>query len=174
MNPALKPLFARRSVRKYSPEPVAEEAVQDLLEAAMAAPSACGTDPWRFVVIRGRATLDAAAGLLPNGPMLRHAPLAIAVLGDRTRAHRGLESYLLQDCCAAVENLLLAASMLGLGAVWLGVHPNEDRMSGLSELLAIPSELVPVAMIAVGHPAEEPPARTRYRAEHVRSERWNA
>lgn len=172
MNPALKPLFARRSVRKYTSEPVAPEQVRDLLEAAMAAPSACATDPWHFVVIRERTTLDAAAAILPNGPMLRHAPLGILVVGDRGRAHRGVESYMLQDCCAATQNLLIAASLLGLGAVWLGVHPNEERMAGLARLLELPATAVPVAMIVIGHPAECPSPRTRHRDEAVHVERW--
>ena len=161
-------IFSRRSVRAYAPGSIPESGIKDLLEAAMAAPSACATDPWHFVVVRERTVLDAAAALLPNGPMLRHAPLAILVAGDRQRAHRGLESYMLQDCSAAVQNLLLAASMLGLGAVWLGVHPNADRMEGLSRLLSLPETLVPLAMIAVGHPAETPPPRTRYREDAVR------
>jgi nitroreductase len=173
MNPVLHPIFARRSVRKYTAEPVSAEQVRDLLEAAMAAPSACATDPWHFVVVRERAALDAAAGVLPNGQMLRHAPLGILVVGDRQRAHRGVESYMLQDCCAATQNLLLAASMLGLGAVWLGVHPNEDRMADLAKLLTLPATAVPVAMMAIGHPAETPPPRTRYREAAVHAEAWS-
>jgi len=172
MNPLLQPIFARRSVRRYAAGDVAPEMVRDLLEAAMAAPSACATDPWHFVVVRDRATLNAVAEVLPNGKMLRQAPVGIAVVGDRQRAHRGLESYLLQDCCAATQNLLLAASALGLGAVWLGVHPNEDRMAGLAKLFALPPHAVPVAMVALGMPAETPPPRTRFRAEAVHHESW--
>lgn len=172
MNPKLQSLFSRRSVRTFTNAPVAPGLVRDLLEGAMAAPSACGSDPWQFIVVHNRAALDAAAALLPNGPMLRDAPVAVLVVGDRQRAHRGLESYMLQDCCAATQNLLLAASMLGLGAVWLGVHPNEDRMAGLAKLFGLPDTVMPVAMVAVGHPAETPPPRTRYWADAVHSETW--
>src|SRR5664280_1279752 len=120
MNAKLAPLFTRRSVRRYSGEPVSDAEIRDLLEAAMAAPSACAKDPWHFVVVRGRAVLDKLADALPNGPMLRQADAAIVVCGDLARAQRNMESYLIQDCSAAVQNLLLAATSLGLGACWLG------------------------------------------------------
>ena len=116
-------IFGRRSIREYQDAPVSDELVTDLLRAAMAAPSACAKDPWRFVVVRKRATLNLIADALPNGKMLAHAPVGIAVCGDLGAAHAGELSYLLQDCSAAIENLLLAAHALGLGACWLGVHP---------------------------------------------------
>jgi nitroreductase len=172
MNAKLAPLFIRRSVRKYNQEPVTDAEIRDLLEAAMAAPSACAKDPWDFVVVRGRAALDRLAGVLPNGPMLRQADAAIVVCGDPSRAHRNLESYLLQDCSAAVENILLAAATLGVGACWLGVHPNVERMDPIRAQFGIPAAITPVAAIALGRPAEFPPARTRFRAACVHAGTW--
>lgn len=173
MNPALAQLFRRRSVRSFRPDPVAEPAVRDLLEAAMAAPSARATDPWRFVVLRDPAVRAAIAAKLPNGGMLAQAPLGFAVCGELAAACDRQLSYLIQDCSAAVENLLLAASTLGLGACWLGVHPREDRVAHLRSVLALPEGILPIAAIAVGHPAEPPPpARTRFDPAKVRSDRW--
>jgi nitroreductase len=172
MNPKLSFIFSRRSVRKYLAKDIAPDVARDLLEAAMAAPSACCKDPWEFVVIRDKARLQDIAGALPNGRMLNDAPLGIAVCGDLRRAHGGELSYLLQDCSAAIENLLLAAAALGLGACWLGVHPREDRVTHLRRTLKIPDHVLPVAMIALGWPAETPPARSRYSDSAVHPETW--
>ena len=172
MNAKLAPLFTRRSVRQYSGEPVTDAEIRDLLEAAMAAPSACAKDPWHFVVVRGRAVLDKLAEVLPNGPMLRQADAAIIVCGDLARAHRNQESYLIQDCSAAVQNILLAATTLGLGACWLGVHPNEERIGPIRQQFGIPAEITPVAVVALGRPAEFPEPRTRFRADAVHAGKW--
>ena len=134
MNPKLDPIFARRSVRTFGNQPVEDGQIRDLLEAAMAAPSAVAKDPWHFHVIREQTERERLADALPSGQMLRQAPVAIIVVGDLELAHDNLLSYMIQDCSAAIENLLLAASILGLGACWLGVHPREDRVAALREL----------------------------------------
>lgn len=172
MNPLLNFIFARRSVRQYLPRPVAEGVVRDLLEAAMAAPSAVAKDPWEFIVVRAPGTLRSLAEGLPNGQMLAQAALGIAVCGDLERAHDRQLSYLLQDCSAAIENLLLAAHAVGLGACWLGVHPREDRVQHVRSLLAVPAQVLPVSIIALGWPAESPAPRTRFRAAAVHQETW--
>lgn len=172
MNPKLSDFFSRRSVRIYRKQEVADDLVHDLLEAAMAAPSAVAKDPWAFVVIRNREMLAKIAEGLPNGKMLRDAALGIVVCGDLQRAHDRQLSYLLQDCSAAIENLLLAASTLGLGACWLGVHPREERVKHIRSLLNIPDPVLPIAAIAIGWPGESPPPRTRYREDAVHRETW--
>lgn len=172
MNPLLSFIYTRRSVRRYRDEAVPEALVHDLLEAAMAAPSAVAKDPWRFVVVRERAQLAAIAVGLPNGKMLAEAGVGLVVCGDTEAAHDRQLAYLLQDCSAAIENLLLAAAALGLGAVWLGVHPREDRVAHIRRLLGIPDAVLPVAAIAVGWPAEHPSPRTRFDATKVRREHW--
>jgi nitroreductase len=165
-------IFGRRSIRLYSPEAVSDAVIQKLLEAAMAAPSAAGKDPWRFVVVRNRQTLTDIAAALPNGQMLASAALGIAVCGELPVAHDQQLSYLLQDCSAAIENLLLAAHILGLGACWLGVHPREQRMSALKRILSLPPSVIPVACIAIGHPGETKEPRTRFNRDYVHSEQW--
>jgi nitroreductase len=165
-------IFGRRSIRVYAPGEISEAAVQKLLRAAMAAPSAVAKDPWRFIVIRNRQTLTRLAAALPNGPMLATAALGIAVCGELEAAHDQQLSYLLQDCSAAIENLLLGAHILGLGACWLGVHPREQRIKSLKEILSLPASVIPVACIAIGHPGEQKEPRTRYNPDYVRFERW--
>ena len=165
-------IFGRRSIRLYSPEAVSEAEVQKLLEAAMAAPSAAAKDPWRFVVVRNRQTLADIVAALPNGQMLAGAALGIAVCGELPAAHDQQLSYLLQDCSAAIENLLLAAHILGLGACWLGVHPREQRMNALKKILSLPPSVIPVACIAIGHPAEAKEPLTRFNRDYVHSEKW--
>jgi nitroreductase len=169
---ALAFIFGRRSIRLYSSTAVSEAAVQKLLEAAMAAPSAAAKDPWRFVVIRNRQTLSEIAAALPNGQMLAGAALGVAVCGDLQAAHDQQLSYLLQDCSAAIENLLVCAHVLGLGACWVGVHPREQRVNALKQVLSLPASVVPVACIAIGHPAETKEPRTRFNRDYVHFDKW--
>lgn len=164
----IQDILARRSIRKYTAEPVTHAQLKAALEAAMAAPSAMHCDPWRFLVLTRREDLDALAELLPYGKMLHDAPAGLIVCGKLAAAHRKELSYLLQDVSAAIENLLLGLHAQGLGAVWLGIHPNADRIEGVTRRFALPEGVLPVAAIAVGHPAEAPAPRTRYDDAKVR------
>lgn len=172
MNAKLAELFARRSIRKYTSEQIGDDILQDLLEAAMAAPSAVAKDPWHFIIVRDKATLNQMADELPNGQMLRNAPVGILVCGDINKAHGNELSYLLQDCSAAIENLLIAVSILGLGACWLGVHPRAERVSAMRRIFSYPENIIAVSAIALGHIVEPAEARTRYQAEAIHNERW--
>ena len=165
-------IFARRSVRVYAPGEIGQDLVTRLLEAAMAAPSAMTKDPWRFVVVRRRETLERFAACLPGGKMLPAASLAIVVCGDLDVTFERHIGYLVQDCSAATENLLICAQALGLGACWVGVYPAESGMKGVREAVALPSNLVPLAVIALGYPGEHLEPRTRYNPEYVRAEKW--
>ena len=172
MNPALHFIFNRRSIRKYENREIPAEMFNDLLEAAMAAPSAVAKDPWHFLLIRERKTLDKIVKILPNGQMLRQAPAAVIVCGDINKANINKVSYLLQDLSAAAENLLLAATALGLGSCWLGMHPRPDRLDGIRSLFSLPENIIPMCGIALGWPAEKPAPRTRFNPERVHLEKW--
>ena len=160
-------ILARRSIRKYVSTPVDDADVQTLLEAAMAAPSASNLKPWHCVVVTNRERLDALAEAHPHGKMLFQAPLCIAVCGDIT-----ISRFWVQDCSAATENLLLAANALGLGAVWLGVYPREDRVVFVKRILKIPETIIPLNLISIGHPAEVKEPRTQYNELRVHREQW--
>ena len=165
----LEAIHTRRSIRRFAETPVTDEQVEVLLKAAMAAPSAKNEQAWRFVVIRNREILEEIRRQHPYAGMLATAPLAIAVLGDRT--HLTHPDYWVVDCSAASQNLLLAAHELGLGAVWLGVFPREERMNELTRILHLPEHLPPLNLIAVGVPAEQKPQVDRYRPEVVYRDR---
>jgi nitroreductase len=171
-NPQLDFLLGRRSIRVYSPGAVSETTVTNLLEAAMAAPSAMTKDPWRFVVVRDKQTLATLATLHPGAAMLSAATMAIVVCGDLDAAFDRQLSYLLQDCSVASENLLLAAHAQGLGACWVGIHPGEPLIKRVKDLLALPASIIPVAAISLGQPGEHQAPRTRYNAEYIHREKW--
>ncbi len=172
MNSLLNFIFSRRSIRKFTTREVPEALLTDLLEAAMAAPSAVGKDPWHFIVLRSRGSIDQLAVHLPNGAMLHEASAALVICGDLNKAHDQQLSFLLQDLSASIENILLAANALGLGACWLGIHPREERIAAVSQQFRLPQNVIPVAGIALGWPAQEREPRTRYNAECVHWERW--
>ena len=163
-------LLTRRSIRKYTDQPVSTEDIDKILTAAMLAPSARNKQPWHFVVIDDADLLRKVPQIHPNAAMAAHAPCAILVCGNAevsTAAER-----LAQDCAAATENALLAAHALGLGAVWCGIHPMEDRESGMRILLSLPQNIVPFALVVLGHPAEEKEQPERYDARRVHRNGW--
>jgi nitroreductase len=166
----MKTALLRRSIRKYKPGPVADKVVHDLLEAAMAAPSAGDERPWQFIVLRDRAVLDAVPAIHSNAQMITEAPVAIVVCGDLQKEK--YKGFWVQDCAAATENLLLAVTDAGLGAVWCGIYPLDERVQAFRELLKAPAHVVPFAIVPVGHPAEEKPPARRYDPARVHQDRW--
>lgn len=164
-------LKARRSVRQFTAEPLPVATLHLLLEAAMAAPSAAASDPWEFVVVTEPATLDKLrAGLL----FARYeAPAAIVVCANIAIANNTVgRTHWVQDCSAAMENLLIAATGLGLGAVWIGLYPEAHPQAVVRATLNIPDEVIPLGMAYVGYPASTPPPRTRYDARRVYWEQY--
>lgn len=167
---ALQTILSRRSIRLYTPEPVSEAMVDDLLRAAMSAPSAGNQQPWQFVVIRERQKLDSIPVFHPFAEMVKSALVAVLVCGDmRLEKNKG---YWVQDCSAATQNLLLAAHAQGLGAVWVGVYPSEERLEGFRKLLKIPEEIIPFALVPVGYPAESKPPSNRYEPSRIHLDHW--
>ena len=164
------PVLGRRSIRKYTREPVPDESVELLLRAAMSAPSAGNEQPWEFVVIHDRQLLDHIPSVHPYSHMLKEAPLAILVCADLSR--KKYEQYWIQDCAAATENILVEAAALGLGSVWLGVYPMDTRVEGIRRILGLPEHVVPFSLVAIGHPAETKPPADRYDAARVHCDGW--
>jgi nitroreductase len=161
-------ILARRSIRKYTMEPVNKNDIRAMLEAAMAAPSASNLKPWHFIVVTNRQKLDKLAQIHPHGKMLAEAPLCITVCGDTTIS----PSFWTQDCSIASENLLLAATALGLGSVWLGVYPREERAKAIRKELNLPENITPLNLISIGHPAETKEPRTQYEEQRVHHNKW--
>jgi nitroreductase len=163
-------ILGRRSVRRFERRPVEDALIGSLLEAAMAAPSAGDQRPWHFVVVTSADTLAALSRSHPYARPLAGAPLAVVVCGDETVAK--WPRFWPQDCAAATENLLLAAHELGLGAVWIGVYPLEERVAAVRVELGVPEGVVPFAMVALGHPATQKMPAERYDAARIHRERW--
>lgn len=173
MKKELDYIWRRRSVRSFTDEPLSSEHFIELLEAAMSAPSARNCDPWEFIVVRDKNTLAQMASLLPNGPFLNHCGGAIIVCGNIKKAYIESLSYMLQDCSAALENILLAAPGLGLGGCWLGLHPREERIAAIRELFTIPEHIIPVGACALGFPATQVSPRNRFDAAKLHGEVWD-
>lgn len=174
-NPVLAAILKRTSIRSYTDKPVDKERITAMLRAAMAAPSAKNVQPWTFVVVTDKDTLEDLADALPNGSMLRDAPVGVMVGADMFIAEAGtpgLDMWI-QDCSAATQNLLLAAEALGLGAVWLGVTPVEERVRYVKEILHLPAHVAPLCLVAVGHPKDkrhEP--KNKFDESRIHWERW--
>lgn len=158
-------ILKRRSIRRYKPQPISEEALHAILEAAMAAPTANNTRNWEFVVLRDEARRRALAEAHPYGKMAAQAAAVIVVIGDAAN------KYMDQEAGAQTENILLAASSLGLGAVWLGLK-DPERQAGIRKVLGLPEGRVAVTAIPIGVPDEEKAARTQFDATKVHYERY--
>ena len=167
---AMEAILSRRSIRKYTPEPVSEETVHSILDAAMNAPSSSNGQPWHFIVIDDRKVMDEIPKFHAYSSMLKEAPVAVVVCGDTMLEKT--KGVWVQDCAAATENILLAARAIGLGSVWLGVFPIEERVAGLRKLLGLPDNVIPLSIIALGYPGETKPPANRFNGERVHKNRW--
>ena len=167
---AIDAILSRRSIRKYTVEPVPEKLVNELLEAAMSAPSTSNGQPWHFVIIDDRRILTEIPKFHPYSSMLKEASLAIAVCGD-LHLERS-EGCWVEDCSAATENILIAAQAKGLGAVWLGIHRREERVAGIRKLLGLPEHILPLCLVSIGYPAEKKSRENRYNPSRIHHNRW--
>jgi nitroreductase len=171
MDPTLETIFRRRSIRKYTAQPVEQEKLDQLLQAAMAAPSAMNCKPWEFVVVTDPGRLAQFRQRLPFGD--RNAPAAIVVCGNPFRsANPTAHLFWVQDCSAAAQNILIAATGLGLGSVWIGVHPVGPFVRTVREVVALPRTVTPLCIVYVGYAAEEKPSRTQFDERRVHRQRY--
>lgn len=159
-------ILKRRSIRKFTDQPVEPEKLNLLLQAAMAGPSATNAQPWEFVVITEKEVMDKFRSGIMFGKM--NATAAICVLGStRMQKNKVGEKFWVQDCSAASENILLAATALGLGSVWIGVHPLTIFSRQVSSILNLPEGVTPLNLIYIGYPAETKEVRTQYEEARV-------
>ena len=160
------PILERRSIRKFKPTPVERELIEKLLEAADAAPSACNKRPLEFFAVTNEEKLGeiSRAGIFTR----MKAPLVIVVVGNLGRTlPPPISDYWIHDAGAACENILLRATMLGLGSCWCGVHPQKRVMEKVSQALGLSDKQVPFAMIKIGYPDESHPAHQGYDKKRV-------
>jgi nitroreductase len=167
----LEAILTRRSIREYTSQAVPDERVQELLSAAMQAPSAGNQQPWHFIIVTERSLLNALADILPFGKMVPSAQLGIVVCADlELEKHHG---FWVQDCSNATMNLLLAAHDRGLGAVWVAIYPVEDRIGSVKQILGLPDRVMPLCIVPIGYPAAKPePPEGRFNPTRLHQNRW--
>lgn len=170
---ALSVIHSRKSVRQYTGESVTKDELMTLVRAGMAAPTAMDKRPWAFVIVTDEATLAKLAEGLPYSKMIVKARSAIVVAGVLSKAPPGIEqAFWVQDCSAATENILLAAEAMGLGAVWTGMYPNEDHVAYVQKVLGIPADVIPLSIVAVGHPVGVEKPKDKFDPVNVHWEKW--
>ena len=168
MNNAIENIMTRTSIRSFTDKTVAADTVEMLLRAGMAAPTAVNLQPWHFVVVNDRAKLDELGGNGRQAQMWHESTLAIVVCGNVDKALEGPgRDFWIQDCSAATENILLAAHALGLGAVWTGCYPIEERVANVSQILGLPENIIPLSVIVMGYPNEQPAPKDKWKPENV-------
>jgi nitroreductase len=167
---ALEVIKNRRSIRKYLDKKISEDEIKILLEAAMAAPSAHNKQPWHFIIIENKETHQEIMKFHSYSKMLAAASHAILVCGDLEL--EGGTGFWVEDCSAATQNILLAAKATGLGAVWLGVYPQNDLVEGIRTMLSLPEKIIPFCIVSLGYPAEEKQPSNRYNEAKIHLEKW--
>lgn len=165
-------IMTRTSIRQFTSQPIAKDTLVSIVKAGMAAPSAVNLQPWSFIVIDEPEALQRLNEVHPHAN-LKTATAAIVVCGllDKTD-NEGIRAYWVQDCSAATENILLAAHAYGLGAVWCGVYPNPERVPVVSEVLGIPENVVPLNIITMGYPAENPQPKDKFKNDNIHYQKW--
>ena len=166
----MEAIKGRRSIRSYSAEPVNDEQVELLIEAAMYAPSAGNEQPWEFIIIDSREMLDRIAAEHEHAQMVGEAPVAVLICGVMERVKHG--KMWVQDCAAATQNFMLAAHDQGLGTCWIGVYPRPEREKLFYEMLDLPEEVVPFSLISLGKPAADYPEVDRFKPERIHKNSW--
>ena len=183
-NEALKNILTRHSVREFTGEEIKKEDLLTILKAAMSAPSAVNQQPWSFITVTNRETLDELCEKLPYAKMLSKAGAAIVVCGlpDKSKILNlilkmiiklSLKDFWVQDCSAASENILLSAHALGYGAVWTAVFPSEAVIKNVQKILGIPENVIPLNVIPIGVPVDKnKPPKDKFKENNIHWEKW--
>ena len=160
-------IAARRSVRDFTPETVSDEQLKQILKSAMYAPSANNTQPWEFVVVKQRAILDKLSKGCKHWSALSKTQLAVVIAANLINPKPGVTDFFIQDCAACTQNILLAATDLKLGAVWLGCFPKEDRIEYVKDVLEMPDGIIPFSIVPIGYPHKPYPPHDFYDKDRV-------
>jgi nitroreductase len=166
----MEAIFKRRSIRKFTDKKIMDKQIKTLLEAAMMAPTAVNAQEWEFLVIRDKKQLIEITKIHPHAQMLKQATAAIIICGNIKKEY--FPGYWIGDCGACAQNILLAATDIGLGSVWLGVQPNKKRVQDIKKLFKLPKHIMPFNVIALGYPAEKKKLENRYDHKKVHYEKW--
>lgn len=157
-------IYHRTSIRKYKDKPVESEKIEAILKAAMQAPSACNQQPWEFYVVTDKEKLKALSEVHQYAKMVASAPVAIVIA---YREDVTVPEMAIQDASIATTQLWLECDNQGLGGVWLGIAPIEERMKKAAEIINMPPEHKAFAVFPFGYPAEERKQQDRYKTEKI-------
>lgn len=172
-NQAINNIMTRVSVRNFTGEKISDEQIETLLRAGMAAPSAINKQPWAFVVIKDEAILAKLGEALPYSRCSNKPAIAIIPCGDLSKAIPGeMAGFWINDVSAATENILLAAHAMGLGAVWTGLHPDMNRAKMVQEMLGMPEHIIPLCIVPIGIPAENPDVKDKFNTDNIHYNAW--
>lgn len=172
-NQVINNIMTRVSVREFTGEKITDAQIDTLLRAAMAAPSAINKQPWTFIVVTDDDLIAKLGEALPYSRCSNHPACAIIPCGDLSKAIEGeMGAFWINDVSAATENLLLAAHSMGLGAVWTGLHPDMNRATMVQQMLGLPEHIIPLCVVPVGIPAENPDIKDKYKPENIHYNGW--
>lgn len=163
-------IINRRSIRKYQFRKIEDEKISKLLKAAMYAPSAMNLQPWHFIVINNENVLEETVKSISHAEMIKQSGNAILVCGDASLEKN--ESWLIQNCSASVQNLLLAAYDMQLGSCWIAVHGMPDVLRNLVKQFNLPQNIIPIALVALGYPDEVVKSEDRFIQEKIHFNKW--
>ena len=166
----LNAIHNRRSVRQFTDEPLSEAQFETIFRAAMAATNSGNQQPWRFIVIDDVTLRDTIGSLDIERGSYHVSPQLVIVCADI--GSMKWKMHWLADCGAAIQNMLLAAQAQGLGGVWQELYPYHQRVAKVRELLGIPTTVYPMAVVAIGHPVNQPEPEDRYDPEKVKRNQW--
>ena len=170
MQNTIDTIYDRRSVRKYIDKEVNPDLVDEILRAAMFAPSGCNKQPWHFVVFNDKELIKEIKAMHPYASALATAPVCIMVCGDTQKEMA--PGFYQVDCSAAIENMILAAKALGLDTCWMGIYPWEDTMAAFTKRFNLPENVKPFALISVGYSESKQERPRRYDASRIHYNKW--
>lgn len=148
----LSTILERRSCRVYQDKEVSEDVIHNLLKAGMYAPSAMNSQPWEFLVMQDAEKKEAVSDIVSYWSMLKKAPLGILVMANTNGYRSKMDEFFVQDCASSTTSILLAAYAQGLGGVYLGLYPHEDRIQKVREIYNIPEHIIPFSIVSLGYP----------------------
>ena len=163
-------ILTRRSVRDYKKQDVPDDLINNILNAAMSSPSAYNQQLWEFIILKEKSIIDEIPKIHPAAVPITRAPLAIIVCANLNREKK--EGFWVQDCAAATQTILIAARGNGLGGVWLGIYPREERVIGLKRLLKLPEYVIPFSAVPIGYPLKEQCDEERFDENKIHYDKW--
>lgn len=170
MNEVINAILSRRSIRSYTNKNISKQDMDLILKSAMYAPTARNLQYWRFLVIQDKTNMAKLENIQPYNTLLNSANAAIIVCSEME--NEVAQKYFMQDCGASIQNIMLAATSLGIGSITLGLHSNADQVAAIKEQFNMPQNIMPVGIVALGYPNEEKPDPGRFDESKIHYEKW--